>query len=100
MARGAGKARSRVHTIDIFTVGSMLASDSHHRSSRSDTKECGMDSQRFDALAKVVGRGATRRRVLRGVLGSALAGGAIALTEQGAVQAVLHCREAGKPCQG
>ena len=33
-----------------------------------------MDSDRFDGLAMVVGRGVTRRRMVRGVLGSALAG--------------------------
>ena len=33
-----------------------------------------MVPDRFDALTTVVGRGATRRRLLRGVLGSALAG--------------------------
>ena len=33
-----------------------------------------MDSDRCDVVTKVVGGGATRRRIVRGVLGSALAG--------------------------
>jgi hypothetical protein len=59
-----------------------------------------MDSGRFDALTKVVGRGTNRRTVLRGLLGSALAGGAIMRTGSGTVQAVPRCREACHPCEG
>jgi hypothetical protein len=59
-----------------------------------------MDADRFDTVTKVVGRGATRRRVVRGVLGSVLAGGAVTLTGRGPVQAVPACLGAGHPCQG
>jgi hypothetical protein len=59
-----------------------------------------MDADRFDALTKVVGRGATRRRLVRGVLASALAGGAGALARRGPVEAAPRCRTAGNPCQG
>jgi Ion channel inhibitory toxin len=59
-----------------------------------------MVSDRFDALTKVVGRRATRRRVLRGVLSSALAGGVVTLAGRRPVQAVPACLGAGHPCQG
>jgi hypothetical protein len=59
-----------------------------------------MDSGRFDALTKVVGGGANRRRVLRGVLGSALVGGAVAFTGAGHAQAQPGCREECHPCEG
>jgi hypothetical protein len=59
-----------------------------------------MDADQFDTLTKVVGRGATRRRVVRGVLGSVLAGGAITLTGRGPVQAAPQCRGQGQTCEG
>ena len=51
-----------------------------------------MNSERFDVLTTVVGRGATRRRLLRGVLGSALAG--VGLVRVGADTEALS----GKRC--
>jgi hypothetical protein len=59
-----------------------------------------MDSQRFDALTKVVGRGTNRRRVLRGLVGSVLVGGAVAATGKEPVQAVPGCRSECHPCDG
>jgi hypothetical protein len=59
-----------------------------------------MDADRFDTLAKVMARGATRRRLMRGVLGSTLISGAVALTGRDPVHAAPRCREAGNPCEG
>jgi hypothetical protein len=59
-----------------------------------------MAADRFDTLTKVVGRGATRRRVVRAVLGSALAGGAVTRTGRGPVQAAPQCRGQGQTCEG
>ena len=40
-----------------------------------------MDGHRFDALVRALNAGTPRRRVLRGLLGGAVAGGAAAVTE-------------------
>jgi hypothetical protein len=50
-----------------------------------------MDAARFDALSKYIGRGVSRRRVLRGLLGSSVAGGAV-------LAGTFHATARGKPC--
>jgi len=61
-----------------------------------------MDSERFDAWTRGVGNGASRRRVLRALLGGALAAPlALALAlGSGRSGAQPGCRQAGNPCEG
>ena len=59
-----------------------------------------MDAQRFDALTKALGRGANRRRVLRGLLGGAVAGGAVVTSLPEPAAAQPGCRREGNTCQG
>ena len=59
-----------------------------------------MGTDRFDTLVKILGLGATRRRLMRRLLGSTLISGAVALTGRNPVHAAPRCREAGNPCEG
>jgi hypothetical protein len=59
-----------------------------------------MDSDRFDAMSKAAGRGTHRRKVLLGLLGGALLGGAIVAPESPPVRAQPGCRRAGSTCEG
>jgi len=58
-----------------------------------------MSDTRFDELARLLGRGASRRQVLKGLAGSALAAAlsAIGVSEAGAQPG---CRQEGHPCEG
>jgi hypothetical protein len=59
-----------------------------------------MDSDRFDAMSKAVGRGTHRRKVLLGLLGGVLLGGAIVSPASRPVRAQPGCRSDGHPCEG
>jgi hypothetical protein len=59
-----------------------------------------MDSDRFDAMSKAVGRGTQRRKVLLGLLGGALLGSAIVSPASQPVRAQPGCRRDGHPCEG
>jgi hypothetical protein len=55
-----------------------------------------MEADRFDTLVKTLGRGTSRRRVLRGLLGSSVAGAAV-VSQRVAVTAAKACTS-GSEC--
>jgi hypothetical protein len=54
-----------------------------------------MDEQRFDTLAKVWGSGTSRRRVLRGLLGSSVAGAAV-VSRTVEAQSAKRCKQSSQ----
>jgi hypothetical protein len=59
-----------------------------------------MSAERFDELAKAVARGTSRRAALRGVVGWAVKGVAVALGVSAAGALSTQTAEAGKACSG
>jgi len=57
-----------------------------------------MDTGRFDDLARAMAKGASRRDVLRGILGGAVAGAAVTVMPE-AVDAQETCAGSGEACE-